>query len=55
MGCIVLLTANLPIIGAHRFLAAQLVTLSEEVHLILRDFGQIPTTLMNHLCNAFET
>ena len=55
MGCIVLLTANLPIIGAHRFLAARLITLSEEVNLVLREFRQVHTTLMNHLCNAFET
>ena len=52
---VVLTTADVPVVRLHGLLSARVVPLSQEVNLVLREFRQVHTTLMNHLCNAFET
>ena len=55
MLCIILLTADVPIICTHRFNTTWIVALSNEIHLVLCQFGEIHTTLVNHFCNRFES
>ena len=55
MLCIVLLTADVPIICTHRLDTAWIVALCNKVHLVLGNLRQVHTTLANHLCNRFES
>ena len=55
MRCVVLLTADVPVVRAHRFLTAGVVALSEEVHLVGRDLRQVFTTsihCLRYCCEA---
>ena len=52
---VVLTTADVPVVRLHGLLSARVVPLSQEVNLVLGDLRQVATTVVNHLCNAFET
>ena len=54
MLCIVLLTADVPIICTHCLDTAWVVALCNKVHLVLGNLRQVHTALTNHPCNRFE-
>ena len=55
MRCVVLLTADVPVVRAHRLLTARVVALSEEVHLVGRDLRQVFATSVHCLRYRCET